>query len=139
MPLMMSYPWKQPLPPEQAGRVLHDDGVLRITQLTGPGLALAGEIDEDTYPALVAVLSEFAVGDEVHLDLAGLYYCDLAGLRAMVRIARAARPGSHGADTGGTRVVLQNVPPALRTVLGVVGWDAIPELIIEPPAPSCAV
>ncbi len=134
---MMNHPWKQPLPPERAGRVLHDDGVLRITRLAGPGLALAGEIDEDTYPALVAVLAEFAVGGEVHLDLAGVRYCDLAGLRAMVRIARAARPGTAGAGIEGTRVVLQNLPPALRTVLRVVGWDAFPELIIEPPEPSC--
>jgi ABC-type transporter Mla MlaB component len=135
---MMSHPWK-PLPPEQASHVLHDDGVLRITQLTGPALALAGEIDEDTYQALVAVLAEFAVGDEVRLDLAGVYYCDLAGLRAMVRIARAAPPGTAGTGTGGTRVVMQNVPPALRTVLRVVGWDAIPELVLDPPASSCAV
>jgi hypothetical protein len=34
---------------------------------------------------------------------------------------------------------MQNMPPALRTVLRVVGWDAIPELIIDPPTSSFAV
>jgi ABC-type transporter Mla MlaB component len=55
---------------------------LRITEMSSStGLVLTGEIDEDTYPALVAKLNEFAVGvPEIHFDLVGLEYCDLAGL-----------------------------------------------------------
>ena len=92
---------------------------------------LAGEIDEDTYPALEAALATFAAGPgDVHLDLAGVAYCDLAGLRAMVRLAGAAAGGSR-------RVVLRNLPPDLRTVLEVVGWDSAPGLVIDPPAVGC--
>ena len=114
-------------PGSGARPVLHDDGILRITRGPGPGLTLAGEIDEDTYPALEAVLAGFAAGAaDLDLDLAGVAYCDLAGLRAMVRLA-GARAG------GGRRVILRNLPPGLRTVLEVVGWDSTPGVVIDPP------
>jgi anti-anti-sigma regulatory factor len=104
--------------------VLHDDGVLRITRTAGPGLALAGEIDEDTYGALASALASAAHGAaELPLDLAAVHYCDLAGLRAMVALASTRR-----------RVVLRGLPPGLYTVLEVLGWDTAPGLIIEPPA-----
>jgi anti-anti-sigma factor len=110
--------------------VLHDDGTLRITQGPGPGLVLAGEIDEDTYPALEAVLTGLAAGAaDLDLDLSGVAYCDLAGLRAMIRLADA--------QAGGRRVILRNLPPGLRTVLEVVGWDSTPGVVIDPPAVGC--
>jgi anti-anti-sigma factor len=100
----------------------YDDGVLRMTPVgSPPGLAIAGEIDEDTYPALVGKLAELAGTAEIHLNLAGVKYCDLAGLRAIVRLA-----GAHG-----SRLVLHDLPPPLRTVLGIVGWDATPGLVID--------
>lgn len=86
-----------------------------------PGLAIAGEIDEDTYPALVEKLAELARGrDEVHVDLTAVQYCDLAGLRAIVRAA-----------TTGRTVVLHGLPAHLQTVLGVLGWDCTPGLVID--------
>jgi anti-anti-sigma factor len=103
-----------------------DDGVLRITATGEPsGLAIAGEIDEDTYPALVAKLEEFAGRDEIHLNLAGVEYCDLAGLRAIIRLAGVGRVRDS------RRVVLHEIPPQLRTVLSVLGWDSTPGLLIE--------
>jgi ABC-type transporter Mla MlaB component len=105
---------------------VYDDGVLRITATSNPpGLAIAGEIDEDTYPALVAKLEEFAGGDEIHLNLAGVEYCDLAGLRAIIRLAGVG----HVRDS--RRVVLHEIPPQLRTVLSILGWDSTPGLLIE--------
>jgi anti-anti-sigma regulatory factor len=61
-------------------------GALRITEMGSPsGLVIAGEIDEDTYPVLVAKLNELAAsGPEFHFNLAGVEYCDLAGLRAII-------------------------------------------------------
>jgi ABC-type transporter Mla MlaB component len=104
----------------------YDDGVLRMTPVGNPsGLAIAGEIDEDTYPALVAKLEEFAGGDEIHLNLAGVEYCDLAGLRAIIRLAGVG----HVRDS--RRVVLHEIPPQLRTVLSILGWDSTPGLLIE--------
>ena len=113
-----------PQPPQLGDEPpLYDDGALRITQLPGPdsGYALAGEIDEAAYPALARTLGEIAADlDEVHLNLAHLDYTDLAGLRVIVGLADAGRRG----------VVLHQVPPHLRAILSIVGWDTAPGLEI---------
>jgi anti-anti-sigma regulatory factor len=109
---------------------VYDDGVLRITRIPaarpapspnpspGPGYALAGEIDESTVCGLAAKLAELAATlDEVHLDLGALAYSDLAGLRVIVQLAAGRR-----------RVVLHRLPPHLRAVLAIVGWDTTPGL-----------
>lgn len=111
------------------GHSVYDDGVLRISRTADPpGLAIAGEIDESTYPALLGALRELPdTPPEVHLDLADVSYCDLAGLRAIVRLA-----GPGGAGTG-RPVVLHKVPEQLRAVLAIIGWDAIPGLSVADP------
>ena len=107
----------------------YDNGILRITPTASPaGLAIAGEIDEATYPALVTSLHELAEGHQVlHLDLGGVSYCDLAGLRAIVRLAIDDEGPGYGRD-----VVLRNVPQHIRVVLAITGWDALPALALEP-------
>ena len=109
-----------PQPPQLGDEPpLYDDGALRITQLPGPGpgYALAGEIDEAAFPALARRLGEIAADlDEVHLNLAALDYTDLAGLRVIVGLA----------DVGRRSVVLHQVPPHLRAILNIVGWDTAP-------------
>ena len=128
-------PPRDPQPPRLGGDPpVYDDGVLRITRITGPGAAgeagpgpaaglgsiysLAGEIDESTLGGLAGKLAEITAGlDEVHLDLAALDYSDLAGLRVIVQLAMPGR-----------RVVLHRVPAHLRAVLGIVGWDSVPGL-----------
>ena len=77
----------------------YDNGVLRIAQAGSPArLAISGEIDEATYPALVTSLHELAEGQpEVQVDLGGVSYCDLAGLRAIVRLADDGGAGSRAA------------------------------------------
>jgi anti-anti-sigma regulatory factor len=124
-----------PQPPQPGDEPpVYDDGVLRITRIPGPGpgaspvsgpdsspgpgYALAGEIDEYTVCGLAAKLAELAANlDEVHLDLGALAYSDLAGLRVIVQLAAGQR-----------RVVLHRVPPHLRAVLAIVGWDTTPGL-----------
>jgi ABC-type transporter Mla MlaB component len=112
---------------------LYDDGVLRITATDDPpGLAMAGEIDESTYAGLISALDKLMDGPaEVHVSLAEVSYCDLAGLRAIVRItgAEGNGAGSSGND-GSRRVVLHGVPQSLRAVLRIVGWDSIPGLTL---------
>ena len=105
----------------------YDNGVLRITETAGPaGLAITGEIDEATYPALVTTLHDIAERHhEFHLDLSGVSYCDLAGLRAIVRLA----DDSHAGPV--RRVLLHNVPHHMRVALAVTGWDALPGLAVE--------
>jgi ABC-type transporter Mla MlaB component len=109
-----------PQPPQLGDEPpLYDDGALRITQMPGPGpsYALAGEIDEAAFPALARRLGEITADlDEVHLNLAALEYTDLAGLRVIVGLADVGRRG----------VVLHQVPPHLRAILNIVGWDTAP-------------
>lgn len=109
-------------------RPAFDDGVLRIAPTGSPGgLAISGEIDEATYPALVTSLHEMAEGhQELNLDLSGVSYCDLAGLRAIVRLAGDGGPG----DT--RRIRLHNLPQHIRVVLAITGWDGTPGLALEP-------
>jgi ABC-type transporter Mla MlaB component len=114
--------------------IVYDDGVLRITSTSHPpGLALEGEIDESTYPGLVHALQVSAKDRaEVHFSLGGVRYCDLAGLRAIVRTT-----GIGGEDNGngrGRRVVLHQVPAQLLKVMRIVGWDATPGLAVDQPA-----
>ena len=49
-------------------------------------------------------------------DLAAVTYCDLAGLRAILSLAGAASGGHPGAGL---------------LVLGILGWDATPGLVID--------
>jgi ABC-type transporter Mla MlaB component len=109
-----------PQPPQLGDEPpLYDDGALRITQMPGPGpgYALAGEIDEAALPVLARRLGEIAADlGVVHLNLAHLDYTDLAGLRVIVGLA----------DGGHRGVVLHQVPPHLRAILNIVGWDAAP-------------
>jgi ABC-type transporter Mla MlaB component len=115
--------------PGRGSGLVVDDGTLRITWRSGepPIMVLAGEVDESSYPGLVAALTgAVAQYDEIHLDLAGLDYCDLAGLRAIVRLA-----SPDAADGGAVKqVVLHQVPDSLRTVLHIVGWDAAARLTL---------
>jgi ABC-type transporter Mla MlaB component len=109
--------------------ILLDDGALRITGTGSPRrLAIAGEIDEHSYPALVAVLENFtSTPGEIHLSLAEVQYCDLAGLRAIVRFAA---DGGDGRDHDGRQVIVHELPAHLKTVLQILGWDCAPGLVV---------
>ena len=78
-------------------------------------LALEGDIDEETYPALIEALSHIPRDEaSLHADLSAVSFCDVAGLRAIVRLADI-RP-----------VILQGVPEPLLTVMKILGWDRNP-------------
>jgi anti-anti-sigma factor len=108
-------------------RPAYDDGVLRITCVGSPAsLAIAGEIDEYTHAALVGTLRKLTDGlHEIHINLAGVAYCDLAGLRAILLLA-----GGSANHDGGTRLVLHEVPGLVKTVLQILGWDTTPGLAL---------
>ena len=116
------------------GPDVYDDGVLRVAcSGSPPVLVIAGEIDESNYSGLVGVLGRLTDGvGEVHVDLSGVAFCDLAGLRAIVRLAE---PGPGGGRDG-RRLVLHRVPRQMHKVLQIVGWDATPGLVLEPGGPK---
>jgi len=84
-------------------------------------LILGGDIDEDTYPGLIAALKHLPRDYAgLHVDLSAVTFCDLAGLRAIVQLAGTATP-----------VTLRGVPRALRTAMEILGWDQEPGLMIS--------
>ena len=84
-------------------------------------LVLSGDIDEETYPALIEALSRIPRDSAgLHVDLSAVTFCDLAGLRAIVRLAESTTP-----------VILHGVPGTLLTVMKILGWDQQPGLVIS--------
>jgi anti-anti-sigma regulatory factor len=97
-------------------------GALRTAVMTDRrGLALGGDIDEETHPALVEALNHIPRdNDRLHVDLSAVTYCDLAGLRAIIQLADVDVP-----------LILHGVSRTLRTVMEILGWDQEPGLVIS--------
>jgi anti-anti-sigma factor len=112
--------------PARPGCVTPGEGPLRITFAGASRLVLAGDIDQATTPALAAALSQALDGSgEIHLDLAGVEYCDLAGLRMLIGLT-----GSDGEGQQPPRRVVHHLPAHLRNVIEILGWDTAPGLAI---------
>jgi anti-anti-sigma regulatory factor len=116
-------------PPVTAGSSIpYDDGVFRVGVAGAPPqLTMAGEIDDSAYPGLLRVLEATAAGQhEIHVHLDQVEYCDLAGLRAIVRLFGPDEAG----DASRRRVVLHGLPCHLVSLLRILGWDMIAGLEI---------
>ncbi|MDH2424229.1 STAS domain-containing protein [Sphaerisporangium sp. TRM90804] len=107
----------------------YDDGSsgsLRIPMTLHPlGMRLEGELDRGGVPAVTAALTSLARraarGDGVfHVDLSGLDFVDVSGLRVLV----AAGFGAGGGGAGVIRVAA--VSAAARRLLKLTGWDTMP-------------
>lgn len=109
---------------------VYDDGVLRVTRADSPPIVLiAGEIDESNYSGLVGALDSLVAGHgEIHVNLAGVAFCDLAGLRAILRLAEG---GDGGHDRRRRQLVLHEVPHQVKRVLQIMGWDGMPGLVLQ--------
>ncbi|WP_157963881.1 STAS domain-containing protein [Actinocorallia populi] len=108
------------------------DAVLTITPLTEqPGLRLIGEIDLYTIDRATSALADAIRSDapEIYLDLAGVDYCGIEGLRLFALTAQ--RLGRQGRE-----LVLCSLSPHLAKVLRLLGWDTIPGLLSVPRRPS---
>lgn len=95
---------------------------LRISRIQRPpGLRIEGVVDVRTHRHLRTALDvlEAAEGD-VRLDLSGLEFLDLGGLRMLIGFARTRGEGHH--------VELTGLAPHLRNVIALVGWDETPGL-----------
>src|ERR1039458_1683033 len=69
-------------------------GVLRVICAgSPPAVPIAGEIDESSYSGLVSTLEGLADREgDVHVNLAEVAFCDLAGLRAVLWLASRKLP-----------------------------------------------
>ncbi|GAA3444378.1 MEDS domain-containing protein [Planomonospora venezuelensis] len=115
--------------PEQVQmNALLQDGPLRVTPAFDsegrPVLRVSGAIDRDTAAAWDAALQS-AVGEDgdVRVDMGGLEFIDVAGLRVLVRTAAALPDGRC------LRVL--RLAPALDKVIRMVGWDRTSGLVID--------
>ena len=119
-----------------AGPLTIGDAELYVDRAGGQlRLVIKGDIDEDTYADLAAALSSIADSrGEIHVDLADVQFCDLAGLRAILSLSE----GGPGQDGHGRRVILHQLPQELKTLLQILGWDATPGLLMDesPPRPQ---
>ena len=95
-----------------------------------PRLVLTGKIDEASCPQLRAALRVAASrpGLPVDIDMAAVTSCHSVGLRALVQL-----PTARGAGDGEVRrVILHQIPAAVREALAAHGWDSTPGLILHP-------
>lgn len=100
------------------GRAVAEEA-LRITKTHDqPGLIIAGEVDESGYVLLLQSLAALDHHGDIHIDLGGIEFCDLAGLRAIVC---AGRPGEDVSP--GRQVCLHAIPPRLLKIMQILGWD----------------
>ena len=120
------------------GDEVYLDKQLVITRTGSPnGLSVSGSIDYYNAEAVAEVLtrelhsgmpgadglSDAITGDrDLHLDVTLLEFADVAGIRALVRIAE---------NGSGRRLVMRGLPPRIRTVITVVGWSDHPNLVLE--------
>ncbi|HZD73311.1 MAG TPA: ANTAR domain-containing protein [Actinomycetota bacterium] len=100
-----------------------DEG-LWITRRRSPyGLRVRGEVDRSNIDTLAAALAAvIPTSQDLHLDLAGLEFIDVAGIRLLVEQSGRMPPGRY--------LVLDGVAPYLRRILALVGWDRTPGLKI---------
>ena len=109
---------------------VYADGLLTLTPVYDPaGLQVAGDIDlsntgawQSALAGLVALAAAADRADEVRLDLAGLGFIDVQGVRALARTAAGMAAGH--------RLIVDSAPPELLRMLQLSGWDRIPALVI---------
>lgn len=108
------------------------DGVLQVICAGSPQVVrIAGEIDESSYPGLVSTLDDLVDREgDVHINLAGLACCDVAGLRAILQLAGT---GGGGESHRGRYLFLDDIPHHLAMLLQILGWNSIPGLIMNEP------
>ncbi|WP_336217022.1 STAS domain-containing protein [Nonomuraea sp. LPB2021202275-12-8] len=110
-----------------AEAIVSANGRLRITALKDPpGLRIVGDLDLCTLPTLVQALAEMAGSASICIDLSGLAFIDVGGLRTLV----SARPGE------GHMVTLRSVPAQAQRLLELTGWHHHPGLRLQIAAPA---
>lgn len=112
-------------------RMLFDNGIFSMARDGDPvRLVLAGELDFPHIPRLAAALLDAVDGSGVlHVDLADVYFCDLAALRTIIGLSQYSdnQPPPHRARS----VVLHNLPSHIERILQILGWDTAPGLAVD--------
>ena len=95
----------------------YDDGLLRIVwHQDASGFRVEGTVDVSSRSGLAAALAAAQQGGgDIFVDLSGLEFIDMEGLRLLVRAARSLAAGRF--------LVLQRVPSYVRELLRAVNWE----------------
>jgi anti-anti-sigma regulatory factor len=86
---------------------------------------VTGVVDDTTSSALAEALDRAVrwPDRDITLDLGGLQFIDVAGVRAIVRAAATLEPPR--------RLQVVRLAPTLRKVIGIIGWDQTPGLQLD--------
>lgn len=105
------------------GARIYGDKQLVVTRTLEPfGLRFSGEIDITNSHAVAQSLSmTFVRSGDMHLDVSGLIFCDISGIRSFVDAAEAMDGG---------RLMLHGLPALLQKVINVTGWSDMQSLVI---------
>lgn len=99
---------------------------MQITDVGVPGLSVAvlsGRLDTATAPALETQLLQSVAASNVVLDMADVGFVSSAGLRLLLKAAKAAKASGHG-------FVVCALQPAVREVYDISGFDRI--IVVHP-------
>lgn len=94
---------------------------MEISDTSVPGLSLAvidGRLDAATAPAVEARLLALLAASRVVLDMADVRFVSSAGLRVLLKAAKAAK-------AAGTAFVICGLQPTVREVYVISGFDRI--------------
>jgi hypothetical protein len=120
-------PWQQSeaIHPHEA-TPLYQDSILRISkQIQLAGVRLDGTVDASNVDAMSRTLIANINGaEDFHLDLSGLLFCDLGGLRAIVNTAQQIG--------GGRRLVIHALPSHLERAMALAEWAHVPNIVMAP-------
>lgn len=102
---------------------MYADKQLVVTRTLDPsGLRFSGELDVTNRDAVAQCLALMPAADQdIHLDVSGLIFCDISGIRAFVEAAEHREKG---------RLMLHGLPDLLQTVMKVTGWAHLPSLSV---------
>lgn len=107
--------------------VVYQDKQLMVTQTARPvGLRFLGAVDASNVAAVASLLDSTLRADsagDVHVDVTGLEFSDVSGIRALVASAERA--------DGTRKLVLHGLPALMTRVMDVVGWTELPALTIS--------
>ncbi|MBG0826638.1 STAS domain-containing protein [Planomonospora sp. ID67723] len=108
--------------------VVDHDRRLRVTCFPSPpGLQVEGDLDRLSLPALVRSLDSIPGDSDAYVNLAGLRFIDVGGLRALVVTAAQFRDGHV--------LALRSAPPRVRRLLDLTGWREAPGLRLDATTP----
>jgi anti-anti-sigma regulatory factor len=103
---------------------VYEDAILHIRRSADCSTVFfTGEIDGSNVDAVSeSLLLDTGGAGDIHVDLNGVSFCDVGGLRAFVRA---------GLDLAPRRLVLRGLPRHLHTAVQLVGWAELPSLVIR--------